>query len=178
MVGIDNPIVFYPISILLIVFVISSICLKNIFYSLLCAIAAFFVTGLLFYVLGSEYNAIIHIAIYGVAVPIILGLAIMFTDFNRKTEKKLANNGLKYSIILTAGIFILGLVYLIMTSLVIIPTGFNVVETFDMNSLQVISSIASAIFVKYVWAFELVSVILTIIVVGISLSRKEEKCRK
>ena len=53
---------------------------NNIFYSLLSAIIVFFIAGMFFYVLGSEYNAVIQIAIYGVAVPVIHGLAIMFTE--------------------------------------------------------------------------------------------------
>ena len=175
--GIDNPIVFYPMAILLVIFALASVFIKNIFYSLLCAIAVFFVTGLVFYILGSEYNAIIQVAIYGIAVPIILGLAVMFTASDKENQKKSKKN-FNYLVCLTAGIFILALVYLLMTSLVIIPVGFNVGEKFDFNSLQVISVIASSIFVKYVWAFELVSVILTIIIVGITLSRKEEKCKK
>ena len=85
MSGMYNPIVFYPAAILMILFAILAIKFRNIFYSLICAIGVFFLAGLFFYILGSEYNAIIQIAIYGVAVPVVLGLAVMFT--NLKNEK-------------------------------------------------------------------------------------------
>ena len=87
MSGISNPIIFYPLAIMLILFAYLTISLKNIFHSLLSAILVFFITGVIFFVLGSEYNAVVQIAIYGFAVPIVLGLAIMFT--NLKKEEKM-----------------------------------------------------------------------------------------
>ena len=78
--GIFNPLVFYSIATILMVFAILTITFKNIFYSLLSAIIVFFATGIIFYILGSEYNAIIQIAIYGVAIPVLFLFAIMFTS--------------------------------------------------------------------------------------------------
>ena len=85
--GITNPIVFYPAAVVMILFALLSIKFNNIFYSLLSAIIVFFIAGMFFYILGSEYNAVIQIAIYGVAGPVILGLAIMFTE--KENRKKL-----------------------------------------------------------------------------------------
>ena len=177
MSGIDNPIIFYPLAFSLIIFAVFTICAKNIFRSLLSAIMVFFITGLLFYILGSEYNAVVQIAIYGVAVPIVLGLAIMFTNL-KKNEKEEKKSNFKYLLILTAGLFILTLVYLIMTSLVIIPVGFNTLEEVGVSVVQSISAFGSGIFVRYVWAFEIVSLILTIIVVGLTMFRRINKCKK
>jgi len=64
MSGIDNPIIFYPVSALMILMALLTIGYRNIFRSLLCAIAVFFFAGFFFYILGSEYNAVIQIAIY------------------------------------------------------------------------------------------------------------------
>ena len=155
--GMYNPIVFYPAAVLMILFAILAIKFKNIFYSLLSAILVFFFAGFFFYILGSEYNAVIQIAIYGIAVPVVLGLAVMFT--NLKKDDKAKSFGLKYLVIFVSCIFVLALVYLIMTSLVISPIG----------------AFGHGIFVKYVWAFELVSLILTIIVAGLTLFNRANK---
>lgn len=178
-----NPVVFYLTAVVMILFAILAIKFKNIFYSLLSAIAVFFLAGVVFYLLGSEYNAVIQIAIYGVAVPVILGLAIMFTNLKKddsKSEKNTSN--IKYVIFLTSGIFILALVYLVMISLVFNPNGFNISEEINLNYIQVMRAFSHGIFVKYVWAFELVSLILTIIVAGLTLfntKKKElEECKK
>ena len=118
--------------------------------------------------LGSEYNAVIQIAIYGVAVPVVLGLAIMFTNLKKENNKtKVKQSNTKYVLFLTTGIFILTLVYLIMTSLAINPIGFNTSEFTSLNHTQVINAFSHGIFVKYVWAFELVSIILTLVIIGL-----------
>ena len=84
--GMDNSIIFYSASFIMLLFAVLTLCFKNIFYSLISAIVVFFFAGLFFYLLGSEYNAVIQIAIYGVAVPIILGVAVMFTNLKGNNE--------------------------------------------------------------------------------------------
>ena len=173
--GIFNPIVFYPAAVIMILCTFLTIKFKNIFYSLLSAIIVFFLVGFFFYVLGSEYNAVIQIAIYGVAVPIVLGLAIMFTDLKKDNQIQTKNTILKQVILFTSGIFILSLIYLIKTSFLINPVGFVIDENIGNTSIQVLNAFAQNIFVQYVWAFELISVILTIVIIGISLLDSKNK---
>ena len=172
--GIDNPIIFYPSALLMILLALFAIGLKDIFRSLLCAIAVFFLAGLIFYVLGSEYNAVIQIAIYGVAVPIILGLAIMFTNKGLNKDKTKASN-LKYVVFFTSGLFILAITYLVLTSLAISPNGFSLSDQIGGTTIQTISAITNGIFVKYVYAFEIFSIILTLIVIGLTFVNKADK---
>ena len=171
--GIFNPVVFYPAAFLMILSALLAIKIKNIFYSLLCAIVVFFIAGMFFYVLGSEYNAVIQIAIYGLAVPVVLGLAVMFTNLKKEDKQLEKTSYFKYLIYLVCGIFILALVYLTMTSLVINPTGFDICENIDKTSIQVMNAFGQGIFVKYVWAFELISLILTMVVVGLTIFNKK-----
>lgn len=176
--GIDNPIIFYPSALLMILLALFAIGLKDIFRSLLCAIAVFFLAGLVFYVLGSEYNAVIQIAIYGVAVPIILGLAIMFTNkgVNKGVNKdKTKASNLKYVVFFTSGLFILAITYLVLTSLAISPNGFSLSDQIGGTTIQTISAITNGIFVKYVYAFEIFSIILTLIVIGLTFVNKADK---
>lgn len=161
--GIDNPIVFYPVSILMILFAIAAIAFRNIFYSLLSAIMVFFLAGVLFYVLGSEYNAVIQIAIYGLAVPVILGLAIMFTNPKNNVDKP--NSKLTFAMCFVLGLFVIA-------SFSIIRFGLEIPHFYGVNPVSAMSAFGSGIFVKYVWAFELMSLILTIIVVGLSLFKR------
>ena len=177
MSGIDNPIIFYPLAFMLVIFSLLAISLKNVFRSLLSAIVVFFLVGLLFYILGSEYNAVIQIAIYGIAVPIILGLAIMFTNL-KKEDKEDKPKNLNYLIILTAGLFILTLFYLVLTSLAVMPIGFNILDERSTFAMQTISAFGEGIFVKYVFAFEVISLILTLVVVGLTMFRRINKCKK
>lgn len=176
--GLDNPIVFYPLAVAIILFAVASIWFRNIFYSLLSAIMVFFISAVFFYVLGSEYNAVIQIAIYGLAVPVILGLAIMFTNLKDNKEDSKLSSKYKFAMFLTSGLFLLSVIYLVLTSYALSPDGFNISDTIGVNPLNSISAFGEGIFVKYVWAFELVSVILTIIVVGLSIFKRRDTCQK
>ena len=168
---IDNPIVFYIASFLIIGFALFSMFFKNIIYSLLCAIMVFFSASIFFYILGSEYNAIIQAAIYGFAVPIIIGLSIMFTT---RTQSKTKNGfTLPYITLLSGAIFILALVYVIMISLAMIPDAFHLTEIAQINSYELMSSFARGIFMDYVWAFELLSLLLTVVIAGFTVLNKK-----
>ncbi len=162
--GIDNPIVFYPVSVLMILFAVGAICFRNIFYSLLSAIMVFFLAGVVFYILGSEYNAVIQAAVYGFAVPVILGLAIMFTNPKYKDDKP--GSKLTFTLCFTAGLMFI-------TSFAIIRFGLDTPDFYGVNPLSAMSAFGKGIFVKYVWAFELMSLVLTIIAVGLTLFKKE-----
>jgi len=167
---INNPVIFYISAFILIFFALATMFAKNIIYSLLFSIMVFFAAGILFYILGSEYNAIIQAAIYGFAVPIIIGLSIMFTTSGKCKE----HCGLtyKYTTVLAAIIFGLGFVYIIMISVSMLPETFNIVGGRISGSYEIISSFAKGIFINYVWAFELISLLLTVIVAGFTLFKK------
>lgn len=188
---INNPIIFYTASVIIVLFALISVCFKDVIKSLLAAIIVFFAGALFFYVLGSEYNAIIQAAVYGLAVPVIIGVSIMFIGGKcrgkcggldaRSTsladsevgkcgdEKK--KQTIPYLTLLCACIFILAFVYLMLISLAISPDTFNIMDNSQINSFETIKAFATGIFVNYVWAFELVSLLLTIVVAGIGLIR-------
>lgn len=169
---INNPIIFYTIFFIIVVFALLSLICRNVINSLLCAVAVFFAAAVVFYISGSEYNAIIQAAIYGLAVPIIIGISVMFTLKNEKTEPKFA---LPYLVLLASGIFIIAFVYLVMISLAIVPDTFNITEIQQISSFEILSVFAKGLFMKYVWAFELISLLLTIIIAGISITDTKQR---
>ena len=50
---------------------------------------------------------------------------------------------------------------------------FNFMQNIQINSYGVLKTFAKSIFINYVWAFELVSLLLTIVIAGISLFKKK-----
>ena len=169
----ENPILFYSSAVLLVLFALISIKLRNVIYSLFSAIVVFLLAGFVFFILGSEYNAIIQVAIYGIAVPVLIGLTVMFTDFKAKVKDDKKISKLNFVLYFICAIFIMSLFYLVMTSLAVRPEGFNITDLADVNPHSVIQAFANGIFVNYVLAFELVSIILTIIVAGLVMFKKE-----
>lgn len=166
---INNPIIFYTSAVFLIVFALVSLIDRNIIRSLLSAIIVFFSAAIFFYVLGSEYNAIIQAAIYGLAVPVIIGLSIMFTSGQKDYSKE---HTLPLITIFAAGIFFSAFVFIVMISLAILPDSFHITEIPQVNFFDVISSFAKGIFINYVWGFEIISILLTIVIAGFTLYKK------
>ena len=164
---INNPVIFYTASVLIIIFALLSLFAKNVICSLLSAIGVFLLGALFFYILGSEYNAIIQAATYGLAVPVIIGVSIMFTQGGKYERTK--SYVMPYITAMCAGIFVLAFVYLVMMSLVMTPDTFNIMENSQISVFDNLSAFAHGIFVNYVWAFELVSLLLTIIIAGLSM---------
>ena len=156
---INNPVIFYSASVLITIFALLALFARNVVYSLLAAVVVFFFGALFFYILGSEYNAIIQAAIYGLAVPVIIGVSIMFTTRSAGGRKSFIT---PYITLLCSGIFLLAFIYLVMMSLAMMPDTFHNMELVQVNAFD-------TIFIDYVWAFELVSLLLTIVIAGFGL---------
>ena len=154
---INNPVIFYSASVLITIFAL---------LALLAAVVVFFFGALFFYLLGSEYNAIIQAAIYGLAVPVIVGVSIMFTTRSGSRAKSFIT---PYITLLCSGIFLLAFIYLVMMSLAMSPDTFHTMELVQVNAFDTIRAFARGIFINYVWAFELVSLLLTIVIAGFGL---------
>jgi NADH-quinone oxidoreductase subunit J len=166
--------VFYMASFLILIFGMLTLACRNIFYSLLSAIIVFFMAAVLFFLLNSEYNAVIQIAVYGFAIPIILGLGIMFTNLRKDKPVKIEFSNSKYAMILVGGIFILAVIYIILISLVSVPEIFSTQIIFEeaINQHSNFTIFAKGIYSKYVLAFELVSIILTIAAAGLTVIKR------
>ena len=164
---IDNPIIFYLAAFFILGFALLALFAKNVIYSLLYSILVFFFGALFFYILGSEYNAIIQAAIYGLAVPVIIGVSIMFTKGDKYERKK--SYTVPYITLMCSGVFVLAFIYLMLISLTINPDTFSIVGISQVNDFDRIFIFSKGLFVNYVWAFELVSLLLTIVIAGISL---------
>ena len=158
---INNPVIFYSASVLITIFALLALFARNVVYSLLAAVVVFFFGALFFYVLGSEYNAI-----YGLAVPVIIGVSIMFTTRSAGGRKSFIT---PYITLLCSGIFLLAFIYLVMMSLAMSPNTFHNMELVQVNAFDTIRAFARGIFIDYVWAFELVSLLLTIVIAGFGL---------
>ena len=137
---INNPIIFYLASFFIIVFAFITLFAKNVIYSLLSAVMVFFFGALFFYMLGSEYNAIIQAAIYGLAVPIIIGVSIMFAPTSGKVKDK--SFVTPYVTFMSAALFVLAFVYLVLMSLAMMPDTFRIMDVFQVNAFDAIKSFA------------------------------------
>ncbi len=166
-----TALIFYPTALIIIIFSVLTIFSKKIVYSLISAIVVFMAAGLIFYLLGAEYNAVIQLTIYGLAVPILLAMAIMFTDV--RNEKNTIVTGARKFVIITAVLLIaMSVVYLtaIAINLTAIPI-FSDANT-NLNSFRIFDAITDGFFTSYLIAFELFSILLLAVVAGVSDNAK------
>ena len=166
-----EAVVFYPTAFVLLILALVSVFTERIVNSLVAAIAVFFLVALVFYLLGAEYKAVMQLSIYGLAVPILLAIALMFT--NTRNEKGSSTLGIRrYLVYCAISLIVLGLVYLIAVSLNITQGETFALRLTEINSYRVFDAIVEGFFGPYLVAFELVSVLLFAVVVGVSDNAK------
>lgn len=156
-------ILFYVFAVLLILSAIFSILSKKIIYSILWAVSVFVCTSGLFYILGSEYNSVVQFMIYCTVVPVILAFAVMFTDYFKDKKIYLTENKRLYISFLAVGICISLIIFILNL------TSDDFSYIFD--NLPVINnmvSITKDIFLKYMYAFEMIALLVLIIAAGVS----------
>lgn len=177
-IDILKTVIFYGFAGAMLLFALLCIFSPRILYSLLFAVCVFFGAAGIYFLLGADYNAVIQIAIYGVAIPILFVLAIMFT--NEKLDKKtyITLQPRFFLAFLGLGGLFLALIYLLLTSLSLGSNSQWIMQkqTLFVNVYQMFTALSDGIFSSYALAFELFSILLLIVVVGIStLNLTKEK---
>lgn len=177
-IDILKSLIFYGFAGAMILFALLSIFSLRILYSLLAAVCVFFTSAGIYFLLGADYNAVIQIAIYGVAIPILFVLAIMFTSDKLDKKTYITFKPRFFFSFLGLGILFLSLIYLIATSLNLSSNAAWIIQkqTLQINKYQMFNALSDGIFTNYALAFELFSILLLIVIVGIStLNLTKEK---
>jgi len=177
-IDILKSLIFFGFAGAIILFALLSIFSMRILYSLLSAVCVFFATAGIYFLLGADYNAVIQIAVYGIAIPILFVLAIMFTSDKIDKKTYLTIQPRFFFSFLGLGALFLSLIYLIATSLSLSSNSDWIMQkqTMFINKYQMFSALSTGIFTNYALAFELFSVLLLIVIVGIStLNLSKEK---
>ena len=169
-INILKALIFYGFAGATIFFALLSVFSLRIIYSLVCAICVFFTAAAIYFLLGADYNAVVQIAIYGIAIPVLFVMARMFTPdkLDKKTYITLKPRFF-FSFLGLGGLF-LSLIYLMATSLSLSSNSAWILQkqTMSINKYQMFSAISDGFFSNYVVAFELFSILLLIVIVGIS----------
>lgn len=170
--GIDilKTLIFYGFSGAIVLFALLSVFSFRILYSLICAVCVFFATAGIYFILGADYNAVIQIAVYGIAIPILFVLAIMFTSDKLDKKTYITFKPRFFLAFAGLGALFLSLVYLIATALSLNSNSawIKLKQTMFINKYQMFHALSEGFFTNYVLAFELFSILLVIVVVGIS----------
>lgn len=166
-----KSITFYGFTFFILAFAVLSIFASRILYSLLFAVMAFFCAGGIFFSLGADYNAVIQIAVYGVAVPVVFLFAIMFTS--RKENKTVY---ISYSPKFFASFISAALLFMILwysAAFAIHLNGnvskFFLTKTPSISGFDSVTLIADGLYINFQTAFILFAFLVLTVIVGYSV---------
>jgi len=141
---------------------------KRIMYSLLFAVIVFFTVGILFLFLSAEYNAIMQIAVYGVAIPILFVLAIMFTSYKVDKSVYLSFTPRFIFTVISAILLVLTLFNILLISSSVIDWLFTPQSVISINRYEIFKAISDGLYIKFLLSFELIALLAFSVVVGLS----------
>lgn len=170
-IEIIRSITFYGFAILILLFAVLAVVANKIIYTLLFAVIAFFCAGGIFFSLGADYNAVVQIAIYGVAVPVLFLFAIMFTS-TKEDRKTYLSFGPRFFIGFCSSAFLfMFLWYSVEFAFHLNEKSLKIFTPLkqEFSSIDQIISISNGIYQNYQAAFILFAIMILITVVGISV---------
>ncbi len=175
-----KSIIFYGFAALVLIFAMLSVLSKNILYSLLFAVIAFFSVGGLFFSLSADYNAVMQIAVYGAAVPIIFLFAIMHTSHIENSSINLSLSPRFFIALISSSLLFMILWYSVKFAL---NFNKNLIGFFNpskniIGSYDSLIAVAKGLYVDYSVSLILFALIILTLVIGISvLNVSREKKR-
>ena len=181
--NIIHIILFYGLSIIMIISALGIIFLPKLLHACISMFVCFFAVGMLFILLNSDFLGVIQIGIYSVAVCILFAIIIMLSGQNvNKFDIKALIPKTIVSLISVSIIFAV--------LLFSITNGFSLFDRFskpfsmviDISDLGIklpagysIQKLAENLLSKYIFAFELISVIILVVLAGIVVLNAKNK---
>lgn len=165
-----KSITFYGFSVAILVFALLTLFARRILYSLLYAVIVFFCVGGIFFSLGADYNAVVQIIIYCVAIPVLLLFAIMFTSVYEARKVNLAYTPRFFVAFLSASLLFMMLWYAVKFAVGMsdkLGWLFNS-NLPKSNSAEMFMALSNGIYINYSLPFILLGILVLIVVVGIS----------
>ncbi|MCX7738872.1 MAG: NADH-quinone oxidoreductase subunit J [Hydrogenothermaceae bacterium] len=164
-----NLIAFWSLSTIAVLSALGVVFFRNIIYAVLSLISTLIAISGLFFNLGAELIGALQILIYAVAIVVFYVLVISTVP---KYEGEAID--LKYSLLSTPFAFILfmELAYVSVYGLWVSGTG--VFGPAMLNQVSNVKAVATMLFTKYLFPFEVASVILLVAMIGaIVLGKKD-----
>ena len=163
-----TSIIFYLCAVNLIFSSIFTILSRKIIYSIIFAVIVFFTVGIIFLFLSAEYNAIVQIAVYGIAIPILFVLAIMFTSYNIDKTVYLSFTPRFIFTVISAILFVLTLFNILLISSSVIEWLFTPQAVISINRYEIFKAISDGLYIKFLLSFEMVALLALSVIVGLS----------
>jgi NADH-quinone oxidoreductase subunit J len=159
--------IFYTLSILLILSAAGVVTCKNPVHNILCLVLSFIISGMLWLFIHAEFLAFILIIVYVGAVMVLFLFVVMMLNIDVETARRDFWRNMPLAILLGSGV-IFGMIHILIYKLLpYIPLKYLLQNVSAEN-------ISSVMYKQYVYPIELCSIILLLaLLVAITLTLQE-----
>ena len=159
---------FWILAAFLVITSLLSVFIPKTSYSIFFGFVTFILFGLLYFLLNAPFNAAAQISIYGVAFSVLFVIAIMLTNTPKDDKKYLFISPRLFTALVGILLIVYSLVGIIRQDM-----SFGLIEFLNSDSHIIadtstsLQTLGNTLFTKYIFSFELLSVLLLIGIVGI-----------
>ncbi len=176
-------VLFYALSIIIIISSLGLVFFPNLLHACISMFCTFFAIGMLFILLNSDFLGIIQIGIYSIAVCIMFAIVIML--YGQKVKKLDVKAVIPKTFVTFISISVFFVVILFS-----LTNGFSLFDRFskpfsmiiDISNLGLtlpqnfsLGKLAENLLSKYIFAFELISVVILVALIGIVVLNGTDK---
>ena len=160
-----TAVVFYFLAMVIIIFSVAVILLPNPIYSALSLAVTMVALGFMYYLLNAPFMAGVQLIVYAGAVMVMFVMVLMLIDL-KSDEGSIVGNTIgtmfKFS---AAALFVMIIAWSVASSIAV--TEVNMVLMSPGEQVSSVKALAKMLFTKYVFAFEILGVLLLLIAVGV-----------
>lgn len=165
-----HGIIFYIISIAIIISGIFVIFSKRIMNAVFSSLICFICFGLLFFALNSPFNGVVQFSIYGIALTILFAISIMLTDYKNEENHKIKLSPKLFLILFGALMIISSTIIFIKETINYEPSLYTYIHSSSLlTSFDNLKQLSVELLTNNIYAFELLGVYLLIVLIGISV---------
>lgn len=160
---------YYTFATIALLGALGTILSKNPMYSIILLVITFFSLSAIYVLLNAQFLAVVNIIVYAGAIMVLFLFVIMFLNL-RKESNELTNRPMVVASVISGGVLLLLLASVIVKAHVepVNPMSFS-------NETGMIETLGNLLYRHYILAFEIVSVLFLVGIVGAILIAKREK---
>jgi len=139
---------------------------RNVIYSALNLVLCFFGLATLYLLWGATFISMIQILIYAGAIVVLFVFVVMLLNFEKPIDQSV-----KLPLMLLSGAGAWGLAFLLLR---VLSKSVGEIPILESNSGASVRTVSKLLFSQYVWPFEVLTIFLLALIVGIYVLAKPE----
>lgn len=165
-----HGIIFYLISILIILCGLFTIFSKKIMNAIFYALVCFIGFGFLFFALNAPFNGVVQFSIYGIALTIVFAIAIMLTNYKNEQIQKIKISPKFLLILLGIAMICSSTIIFIQETIKYDPSLHTYVHSSSLlTSFDSLKQLSIELLTNNIYSFELLGIYILIVLIGISV---------